>query len=160
VLAQLTSRYHQVTGIRATNATPGYLIAIKDAITRDDMRYYAILANAPTALALGVDGIFGSKANLIPRTIRTFMDLCDTGDYRRYGPAYVQLMRLHSHVMQWHPAGARWIKMGMRVLGLPGGQGGPRPPYLMPVDDLPRFTAGLLALGIPEIDELLAAAGA
>jgi dihydrodipicolinate synthase/N-acetylneuraminate lyase len=107
-----------------------------------------------------VDGIFGSKANLVPRTVRRFMDLCDTGDHRQYGPAYTELMRLHSHVMQWHPAGARWIKMGMKVLGLPGGEGGVRPPYLMPDDDLPRFKDGLLALGIPEIDELIAAADA
>ncbi len=43
---------------------------------------------------------------------------------------------------------------------LPGGEGGLRKPYLMPTDaELERFTTGLLALGLAEIDQLAQAAG-
>ncbi len=48
--------------------------------------------------------------------------------------------------------------MAMRVLGLPGGEGGPRRPYLLPPEDeLRRFAQGLAGLRIPEIDAALRA---
>ena len=47
----------------------------------------------------------------------------------------------------------------MKVLKLPGWEGGLRKPYLMPADDVVRsFADGLLRLGIPEIDEMARAA--
>ena len=60
--------------------------------------------------------------------------------------------------MEWR--GARWQKMALKVFKLPGGEGGLRKPYLMPSDaEVERFTTGLLALGLTEIDELARAAG-
>ena len=59
---------------------------------------------------------------------------------------------------QW--PGARWQKMALKVFKLPGGEGGLRKPYLMPSDaEVERFTTGVLALGLAEIDELARAAG-
>ena len=50
--------------------------------------------------------------------------------------------------------------MALKVFKLPGGEGGLRKPYLMPTDaEVERFTSGLLALGLAEIDELAGAAG-
>jgi hypothetical protein len=50
--------------------------------------------------------------------------------------------------------------MAAHVLKLPGWQGGLREPYLpAPESELARFRDGLLALRIPEIDELASAAG-
>jgi hypothetical protein len=50
--------------------------------------------------------------------------------------------------------------MCLRVLKLPGGDGGVRMPYLMPSDDeVEKFGQGLLALHIPELDELAQSAG-
>lgn len=66
--------------------------------------------------------------------------------------------RFNRFVEQW--SGARWQKMALKVFKLPGGEGGLRTPYLMPTDvDVERFTAGLLASGLAEIDELARAAG-
>ena len=46
------------------------------------------------------------------------------------------------------------------TLKLPGGEGGLLLPYLMPPDDeVERFARGLLALNIPELDDLAMAAG-
>jgi hypothetical protein len=48
----------------------------------------------------------------------------------------------------------------MRVLNLPGGEGGLREPFLMPdAATLETFTAKLLALNIPEVAEMAAEAG-
>ena len=61
-------------------------------------------------------------------------------------------------VEQW--PGARWQKMALKVFKLPGGEGGLRKPYVMPTDaEVERFTTGLLALELAEIDELAQAAG-
>ena len=50
--------------------------------------------------------------------------------------------------------------MAMKILKLPGGEGGPRGPYLMPPDDeVQKFADGLLRLRLPEIDETARAAG-
>ncbi|MBV9922212.1 MAG: hypothetical protein JOY78_15355, partial [Pseudonocardia sp.] len=49
----------------------------------------------------------------------------------------------------------RWQKMAMRVLRLPGGEGGLRLPYLMPPQsEIDRFAEGLLGLRIREIEDL------
>ena len=64
------------------------------------------------------------------------------------------------YVTRWPNSTPRWIKMAMRVLRLPGGEGGLRSPYLMPSDaEVEDFQAGLLRLGIPEITSLARAAG-
>jgi hypothetical protein len=50
--------------------------------------------------------------------------------------------------------------MAMKVLKLPGWEGGLRKPYLMPdVQILQEFENQLLWLGIPEIDDTARAAG-
>jgi hypothetical protein len=42
------------------------------------------------------------------------------------------MFRFAAIVNRWSPANARWIKMAMKALGLPGGNGVLRPPYLLP----------------------------
>jgi hypothetical protein len=50
--------------------------------------------------------------------------------------------------------------MAMKVLKLPGGEGGTRGPYLMPPEDeVRKFTEGMLRLRLAEIDDLARAAG-
>lgn len=160
VVARLCDKYRQIIGIRLSNVPDIQLINLKDAIGRSDMRYYAILSTAPAALTVGIDGIFGSKANIIPKTVRHFMNQCETGSFEAIRESYTDLKRFYQHVMKWHPAGARWLKMSMRVLDLPGGRGAIRAPYLMPSDaELDTFTKGLLKLRLPEVDELARAAG-
>jgi hypothetical protein len=50
--------------------------------------------------------------------------------------------------------------MAMKILRLPGGEGGLREPYLMlPPEEIQKFTDGLLRLRIPQIQEQARAAG-
>ena len=81
-------------------------------------------------------------------------------DYAALGPIYAEVEALSTYVAPWAHSAARWEKMAMRVLKLPGGEGLLRKPYLMPPpDEMARFTKGLLALHVREIDELAKAAG-
>ena len=82
----------------------------------------------------------------------------ERGDLAAANQIYADLHRFNRFVEQW--PGARWQKMALKVFKLPGGEGGLRKPYLMPSDaEVERFTTGLLALGLAEIDELARAAG-
>ncbi len=48
----------------------------------------------------------------------------------------------------------------MKVLEMPGGEGGPRERHCMPPDSgVQKFADGLLRLGLPEIEEQARAAG-
>ena len=50
--------------------------------------------------------------------------------------------------------------MAMRYSELPGGEGGLPPPYAMPAaEELQALAAGLLQVGLPEVDALAQAAG-
>jgi hypothetical protein len=77
---------------------------------------------------------------------------------RRGQPDHADLHRFIRFVEQW--PGACRQKMALKVLKRPGGEGGLRKPYLMPSGtEVERFTTGLLALGMGEIDEITPAAG-
>ena len=104
--------------------------------------------------------MFGSESNLIPETYRAYQTHYESGNRSEMMVAYTHLRRLGQFVTKWGPANPRWLKMGMRVLKLPGAAGGPRAPYSMPGDDeIKRYADGLLKLGIPEIDAQARKAG-
>jgi hypothetical protein len=74
--------------------------------------------------------------------------------------AYGEIQRFLIYVQRWSPGPTRWIKMAMKVLKLPGGEGGVREPYRLPPEaEMQQFTEGLLKLGLPEITEQAKAAG-
>lgn len=105
-----------------------------------------------TGLTLGADGVFGSESNVVPKTYRAYLDAWLAHDVLAIRTAYANLRRCGQYLNRWGPrtpAGSRWPC----ALDLPGHEGGLREPYAMPsADEMQRFTAGLLALGVSEID--------
>jgi len=60
---------------------------------------------------------------------------------------------------RWAPSTARWAKMGLRVLGLPGCNGVLREPYLLPGEDqLAEMRREFDRLGVEAVEEANAAA--
>jgi len=134
-----------------------YFIDLQDGLTRD-VGMNVPLAGSLHTLGLGATGLSCNQTNVIPRTCRQYVDCYERGDLAAVHQIYADLHRFTRFVEQWR--GARWQKMALRVFKLPGGEGGLRQPYLMPTDaEVERFTSGLLALGLAEIDELARAAG-
>jgi 4-hydroxy-tetrahydrodipicolinate synthase len=159
LIANLCNRYHQVVSV-TLNGFDGdaYFIDLNDAITRQDVAMNVPLSGSLHTLGLGATGLSCNQTNVIPRTVRRFVDSYESGDLDAAHQVYADLHRFNRYVEQWR--GARWQKMALKVLKLPGGEGGLRKPYLMPPDDeVQRFAAGLLKLGLSEIDELARAAG-
>ena len=134
-----------------------YFIDLKDALTRD-VGMNVPLAGSLHTLGLGATGLSCNQINFIPRTVRRYVDCYERGDLAAANQIYADLHRFNRFVEQWR--GARWQKMALKVFKLPGGEGGLRKPHLMPSDaEVERFTSGLVALGLAEIDELARAAG-
>jgi dihydrodipicolinate synthase/N-acetylneuraminate lyase len=157
VMADVADRHHQVVAINLSGLGNGYFVELMDALSRD-VPVYVPFDGSLYTLPLGAAGLLGAEANIIPQTVRRYIDL-HQGDPAELAAVYADLLRFSAFARQWYGATPRWIKLAMRVLGLPGGSGGLRAPYRMPSQDvIDRFSAGLLALGIAEIDELAAAA--
>jgi 4-hydroxy-tetrahydrodipicolinate synthase len=158
VIADVCNRHAQVIGVNLIGLDgDAYFLALMDRLKRP------IAVNVPvpgsmSMLALGARGVISPLANIIPRTVREYVDAFERGDMAACGRAYADIERLNRFVQGY--GGPRWQKMAMRVLELPGGEGGLRPPYLMPPQsEMEHFAEGLLGLGIPEIEDL-ARAGA
>ena len=159
VVADICRKYRQIVAVRMSDVRESYLIELKDRISWN-MDYYVMLPGAISSLMLGASGVFGSEGGILPRTIRRFLDHYAQGQYGEVAAVYAQIDRFNQYVRPWGPPAVRWYKMAMKVLKLPGGEGGVREPYLLPPpDELKRFADGLVRLRIPEIDEQARAAG-
>jgi 4-hydroxy-tetrahydrodipicolinate synthase len=159
LIADLCRKYSQVVAVNLSGQNDTYFIQLQDSLTRDVDIYVQVNGSLHT-LKLGAAGLLGAEANVLPKTHRLYIDLYEHGDLDALAKVYADIKRFSQYVAKWHSAAPRWIKMAMRAFKLPGGEGGLRKPYLNPdereVDD---FAAGLLKLGIPEINELARAAG-
>jgi len=159
MVEKICNKYRQIIGIRMSDVRESYLIELKDRINWE-MQYYVMLPGSISSLMLGATGVFGSEGGIIPKTVRQYLNFYDAGNYDELIKIYAHIDRFNQYVRVWGPPAVRWYKMCMKVLKLPGGEGGVREPYaLPPEEEMQRFTTGLLKLGIPEINEQAKSAG-
>jgi hypothetical protein len=93
--------------------------------------------------------------------VRSYVDQYESGDLVAMDRTYADLRRFERYCNTTAWRNPRWQKMALKVLKLPGGSGGLRPPFLMPADEeLSTFADGLFELGIPELTDLLESASA
>jgi 4-hydroxy-tetrahydrodipicolinate synthase len=159
LLAAVVAAHPSVSTLNLTGIDgDGYLLDLTAALDREVVIYHGYSGSA-NALALGATGLHdvSAEGNIIPATFRAYADAISAGDTETAAINYRHLRNLAAFATPWKSAGPRWLKLAIRVLGLPGAGGALREPYLMPDEaDQARFRAGAAALGIPEIDELLA----
>jgi dihydrodipicolinate synthase/N-acetylneuraminate lyase len=159
VIADICRRHEQIVAVRLSAQRDIYLLNVQDALGRAIHCHWQLGSGALDPLSLGTS-LFAAEANIIPQTFRRFVDLAQAGKIAAAGEVLSQIRRFNQLVMEWGPC-ARWIKMAMKILKLPGWEAGLRRPYLMPSDDVVRgFAERLLRLGIPEIDAMARAASA
>jgi 4-hydroxy-tetrahydrodipicolinate synthase len=159
IIADACRRHRHVVAVNLTGVPDSYFLQLREMIDHD-VRYYVQVTGSLNMLVLGAAGILGGEINIIPATYRRYIDLFALGRFDELGQVYADIKRYLAYTSRWNPAPTRWIKMAMKVLKLPGGEGGIREPYLIPsADELEQFTEGLLRLRIPEIEEQARAAG-
>jgi 4-hydroxy-tetrahydrodipicolinate synthase len=158
LVAEICRRHEQIVAVRLSGQRDIYLLNVWDALGRPIHCHWQLGSGALDPLSLGTS-LFAAEANIIPQTFRRFVDLAQSGKLAEAGEILGHVRRFNQLVMEWGPC-ARWIKMAMHVLRLPGWEGGLRKPYLMPSDGILKdFADRLLRLGIPEIDEMAHDAG-
>jgi len=158
VVAEICRRHEQIVAVRLSAQRDIYLLNVQDALGRAVHCHWQFGSGALDPLAFGTS-LFSAEANIVPQTFRRFIDLAQAGRMAAAGEALGNIRRFNQLVMEWGPC-ARWIKMAMQILKLPGWEGGLRKPYLMPPDDVVEdFADRLLRLGIPEVDDMARAAG-
>lgn len=158
VIAEICRHHEQIIAVRLSGQRDIYLINVQDALGREIHCHWQLGSGALDPLSFGAS-LFAAEANIIPGTFRHFVDLARSGKTAEAGEVLRQIRRFNQLVMEWGPC-ARWIKMAMKVLKLPGWEGGLRKPYLMPDDQILRdFGRRLFRLGILEIDDMARVAG-
>lgn len=154
LVAQLCNRYTQVVAVNLALQTDDYLLPLLDGLKRS-LQVYVPVSGSLNSLALGATGLLGAEANILPQTHRRYIDGIEARDHRAIGIAYAELKRFNHFVAGWGVS-PRWLKAAMAVLSLPGGDGGPRPPFLaLQGAEMHRFRQGLLGLDIEEIAQAI-----
>jgi dihydrodipicolinate synthase/N-acetylneuraminate lyase len=133
LLAALVADYPQVVAINVMGPPLGYVVELIDAAPRCDV--YVPILWLLSGLPVGARGCLEAESNLAPRLCRSVVDHYLAGDMDAAGEAMANVARLSNIVNRWAPSTARWVKMGLKVLGLPGGNGVIRKPYVLPPDD-------------------------
>lgn len=158
IIAEICRRHDQIVAVRLSAQRDIYLLNIQDMLGRAIHCHWQLGSGALDPLALGTS-LFAAEANIIPATFRRFVDCAQAARIAEAGEVLGQIRRFNQLVMEWGPC-ARWIKMAMKILKLPGWEGGLRKPYLMPPDKIVHdFGDRLQRLGIPEIETMARAAG-
>jgi 4-hydroxy-tetrahydrodipicolinate synthase len=152
LLRKLALDYPQLVAINVMVRPFDYFVELKDNL-RPGISYYCISYEMIQGLALGAAGCLSAEPNLAPELCADIAAGFDAGDMVRAGASQANLIRLGSLVNKWAPSTARWVKMGMKVLGL--GNGVLRPPYLLPgQDQQDELLAGLRQLGLSPMEDL------
>ena len=146
LLRRLALDYPQLQVINVMVRPFDYFVELKDNLP-DGIDYYTISYELVQGLALGAVGCLTAEPNLAPDLCARIPACFDAGRIDEAGQANADLIRLGTLVNRWAPSTARWVKMGMRVLGL--GNGVLRPPYVMPDEEQQeQMRIGLERIGI------------
>ncbi|MCU1617917.1 MAG: hypothetical protein JWO98_5457 [Frankiales bacterium] len=153
-LRNLKRRYPNLQAINVMGMPARYFIELRD-VMPEDVRLYTSIRMLGQWLALGSAGALQAEGNIIPRTCRGLLDSWAAGDVERFSTLTQFVEHFSAIVENWAPSTARWVKLGMRVLDLPGGRGPLRRPYLMPgPDDQSRMLEAFDALKVRAVEGL------
>ena len=129
--AAIARDYPQVRAINAIGATIGYHVELMDAMP-ERVGIVVGIRQILEGFPLGAVAFMAAEPNIAPYLCRSIVEHYARRDIEACASAVADLWRIVNIVTRWAPANARWLKMAMRVLELPGGTGVLRPPYLLP----------------------------
>jgi 4-hydroxy-tetrahydrodipicolinate synthase len=130
LLAELCDEFPQIVGVNLYEVPLGHVVACRDALP-ERVRLFVAQPAAVQSLHLGASGVLTAMANILPRTTAQFARAYAAGDRAALEISVQRLQRFFSAFVH-SMAGAAWQKLALKILGLPGGNGVIRRPYLFP----------------------------
>jgi 4-hydroxy-tetrahydrodipicolinate synthase len=154
LLETLCRDYRQIVALNVMLAPLAYFLELKDTVG-PRIAIYSEIGSLLQTMTLGGSGCLAAEPNLVPNLCQSIVTSFAAGKLAQCAEAYAHVIRLGAVVNRWAPSTARWVKMGMRVLSLPGGQGPIRKPYLMPPQtELDEMARAFEQLGIRQLEGL------
>ena len=154
LLARLCADYPQIKSFHLGTDTMAYLVRARDVIP-EGVEIWVGMANAFQALAMGGSAIMAMEPNIIPRTCKWLVEAYAAGDLEQANQTMRDIRRFTTVMDKWSPHRPRALKMAARVLGLPGGEGTVRLPYMMPgEDELAEMAERFRVLGVAAYEGL------
>jgi 4-hydroxy-tetrahydrodipicolinate synthase len=145
LLVDVALRYPQVTSVNATDLDIGHLADLVDGLAGAVPVHVGLLAQLPTALALGAAGPMGFEATIAPEACVEMLDAYRSHRLDVFARGYRRMLGLHRLLM--HAKNPRSVKAALNLLGVPAGA--TRRPYLpLPEEETERIRAGLVSLGL------------
>ena len=160
LIVEVCRKHRQVVAVNLSGVGTDYFLELKALLPRQDVEIYVPFPDSFNTLQLGGTGLVSMEGNILPKTFRRYLDCYEQKRFDEMASIYADISRFIRYVRRWQSSTPRWLKMAMRILKLPGWEGGVREPYRMPPDaEVQKFADGLLGLGLPEIEEQARAAG-
>lgn len=159
-LAELCSDYPQIEAINVIMPS-AYFLEVRDEMAGvgREIRLYTSMMNFIEGLYAGSSGVQSAEPNLVPYTMRRLADAVLAGDSDTISELFVFIYNLMRVVNRWAPSTARWVKMGLRVMGKPGSNGVLREPYMLPDEDqLAEMRREFDRLGVEAVEAASSAA--
>jgi len=156
LLVRLVKDFPAVEAINVMGPPLDYFVALSDALSEANrsIRLYSGMHMLVPTLYAGAFGCLAAEPNLIPKTSRRFADAVLDGRQEEISDNLVFMTRFQSVVNRWAPSTARWVKMGLKVLDLPGGNGVLREPYVLPdATQLAAMDAEFKRLGVRQREQ-------
>lgn len=148
LLKKLYTDNPNIVALNIMGTPLAYLQEVRDELG-PRVAIFTRMLNMVEGLTLGMQGSLSAEPNLVPKLCRSILTHFKARDIEACGAALANFVRFAALVDRWSPSTARWVKMGMRVLDLPGGEGGLRRPYMMPPEaELAQMAAGFKRLGV------------
>src|SRR6185295_18849454 len=143
VIADVCNAHPQVEAINLSYGGETFFIQLKDRLKRD-IPIYVHLNCSLGKLMMGAGGVYGTEANIIPKTQRRYVEAFEKKNFAELGKLATHIVRYGELVSRWAPSVPRALKMAMKLLKIPGGEGGLREPYRMPpASEYKTFTDAL-----------------
>ena len=131
LIAKMVNEHKHVQTLNLMGPPLTYFAEMRD-LVGPNIDFFVGVTNVIPGLAMGARGLMQAEGNLTPFLLHSIVDQMQAGDIAAAGETYLDLMRLFGICNKWSPSTARYVKMGWKVLGLPGGNGYLREPYRLP----------------------------
>ena len=160
LIEKLVRDYKQIVALNVMAGQPmSVFVQFRDKAwaVRPSIKLYTSMSSVLECMMQGASGCLATEPNIAPRLSKQVLDLFMAGELERAGETMNHLLRLNSMLGRISPTAgpARGIKAAMQVLGVPGGNGNLRRPYLpLPEKERNEIAAELEAMGLKKLEGL------